>query len=359
MHFIIDSDTGNSIKGWLAPDNPSSTPVLAIIIPGRDEIQLEANIMRAGIRDLGLHATGLVGFDVNTKVVPDLAEIEDIELVEAETRLPIYRRLQKGQHIERKLFLFDCSIMPQRRILRSISKNFSLNYVNSEGNGLETTINIISNPFNSSIFISGRSIFSRYDHYLKNKGFIRAALLREPLEELAERLLFLNFLSREGAASYLSTYSVGIGALVDLARELPFNDVRGMTSMFRATSEQQRQELRSPMTKVFGCDLDEPPKRTHVSKALDNLAAIDVVGTRERYPLFRDLLAGALGVDVLGEEAPTSFGSVKGLAATLSRIGIVADLLEEDLALYSYVDEAIREGADHHAEEIRRDVQAK
>lgn len=359
MHFIIDSDSGNSIKGWLAPDNPSLTPTIIIIIPGRNEIAVQANVTRAGIRDLGLHSTGLVGFDVNTKIVPDLDQIDDIEIVEAETRLPIYRRLQKGRHIERKMFLFDCSIMPQRRILSAIEKHFTLTYSNSERNGLETTINIISNPFNSSIFISGRSLLSRYDQYLKNKGYVRVALLREPFEELAERLLFLNFLAKEGASSYLETYSTGVTTLIDFARELPLNDPRGLTTAFRATSDQQRRELMSPMTKVFGCDLDEVPKRVHVSKALDNLATIDVVGTRERYGLFKELLSGVLGVDVLGEEGPTSFRTVKGLATTLSRIGLVADLLEEDLALYAYVDEAITEGISHHGGEIRRDVASR
>jgi len=354
MHFIIDSDSGNSIKGWLAPDNPSSTPTLVVIIPDRDEISIQANMMRPGIRDLGLHATGLVGFDINTKLVPDLLQVEDLEIVEAETRLPIYRRFQKNRHIERKLFVFDCSIMPQRRILNTVAEKFALNYANSENKGLETAINLISNPFSKSIFMSGRSILGRYDHYLKNKGFVRAALLREPFEELAERLLFLNFLAREEASSYLTAYSTGLTSLVDFARNLPFNDTRALTNAFRSASDQQRKELMSPMTKVFGCDLDELPKRANVSKALDSLAALDVVGTRERYGLFKELLAGTLGADVLGDEGPTSFQTVKGLATSLSRIGLVTDLLEEDLALYSYVDEAIAEGVSHHGAEVER-----
>lgn len=345
MHFIIDADTGASISGWLAPDNPSLVPSFIVIIPdGRTEIEVKATVMRPTIRDMGLHATGMCGFTINAAIVPDIAQLEDIEILEAESRLPIYRRFQPDKDIPRKLFLFDCSIIPQRRILNHIKNRFSLSYFNSECNGLETTIAMIANPTNKSIFISGRSVLMRYDQLLKEKEYLRAALLRDPHEELAERLFFLNFLAKEEDAASLSTFTTGVKCLLDFARNLPFSDPKALTSAFRTTTEVQRRELRSPMTKVFGCDIDELPKRPNVSKALDNLADFDVVGTRERYPLFKELLAGALGADALGEEAPGVFQSVKTFAEMLSRIGIVNDLLAEDLALYSYVEEAINEG---------------
>lgn len=358
MHFIIDSDNGGSIKGWLAPDNPSVSPTLVVVVPDREEVEVKASIMRAGIRDLGLHATGLCGFDINAEAVPDLAQLKDVAILEAETRLPIYRRFQPDRDIPKKLFLFDCSIIPQRRILKRIEENFSLSYFNSERNGLETTIAIITNPSVKSIFISGRSVLMRYEHQLKEKGYVRAALLREPHEELAERLFFLNFLAREDASSALSMYTTGVRSLLDFARNLPFNDQRALTMAFRGISEQQRRELTSPMTRVFGCDVDEMPKQAHVSKALESLAGLEVVGTRERYGLFRDLLAGAMGADVLGDEEPAVFDSVRTFAATLSRIGIVTDLLAEDLALHSYVEDAIGEGLTNFEGVLQRDTGA-
>ncbi|WP_457796498.1 hypothetical protein [Methylocystis sp. S23] len=356
MHFIIDIDSGDTISGWLAPDNPSSVPHFVVSIPGRDEIEIRANVLREGIRDLGLHATGECGFVISTEIVPDLPQIMDIEIMEAETRLPIYRRFQANLDVPRKIFLFDCSIIPQRRILSEIKNRFSLNYFNSERNGLETTIAIIANPMNQSIFISGRSVLMRYNDLLKEKGYLRVALLREPHEELAERLYFFNFLVRESDAATFSTYTHGARSLLEFARDLPFNDLKALTSAFRASSEQQRRELMSPMTRVFGCDVDEAPKHANVSKALDSLADFDVVGTRERFPLFKDLLAGAAGANIFGDEEPVVFQSVKTLAANLAKIGIVNDLLADDLALYSYVEDAINEGLTNPEGALQRQI---
>jgi hypothetical protein len=323
MHFIVDVDSGDAISGWLAPDNPSQTPTFIVVIAGREEIEVKANVMREGIRDMGLHATGECGFRIGTDIVPDLPQVMDVEILEAETRLPIYRRFQPEFDVERKLFLFDCSIIPQRRMLSEIRNNFSLSYFNSESNGLETTIALIANPMNKSIFITGRSILMRYDHLLKEKGYMRAALLREPHEELAERLYFLNFLVKEGSPASYSAYTTGATNLLDFARDLPFNDQKALTTAFRMTTEQQRHELMSPMTKVFGCDIDEAPKPGNVSRALDCLSDFEIIGTRDRYDLFKDILAGAMGRNILGEEEPVVFQSVKNLASMLSRIGIV------------------------------------
>ncbi len=344
MHFIIDADTGDQIVGWLAPDNPSQTPKFIISIPGRDEIEISANRLRADIRDFGLHSTGQCGFCIGPDIVPDLAHLPDLEIIEGDNHLPIYRRLQPD-HVERKIFLFDCTLIPQRRILQEIKNRFSLSYFNSERNGLETTIALIANPFCKSIFISGRSLLLRYNDLLKEKGYLRMALLREPHEELAERLYFLNFLVKEGSAdSSYAGYTTGVKSLLEFAANLPFNDQKALTSAFRGTTELQRRELMSPMTKVFGCDVDEMPKNANVSRALDALADFDVVGTRERFPLFKDLVtAAAGGANIFGDEEPVFFQSVKTLAESLAKIGIVNDLLADDLALFKYVDEAIGE----------------
>lgn len=357
MFFNIDADEGNSIRGWVAPDNPSATPKLIVIIPGGDELEVEADIPRPDIRDLGIHSTGLVGFNINSEIIPSLRELDDIEIVEAETRTQIYRRFQIDRHLERKLFLFDCSVMPQRRLVSAANRLFTLNYPRSERYAFETMIVIINNAFNKSIFISGRSNFNRYSHFLRNADYMTAAVLREPFEELAERLLLLSLLSKSDAAHLIPSFAIGIAPLVDFARDLPFGDQKALTNAFRGADDEQRQALMSPMTRTFGCNVDELPERRHVSIALENLATMDLVGTRSRFGVFRSLLKGLLGADLLGEDEPATFDSVQALATTLSRIGLVADILEHDLALYSYADEAIVSALDGRAGVVERDTQ--
>ncbi len=356
MFFNIDADEGGSIRGWLALDNPSAIPSLIVLIPGREEITLQAGIFRPDVRDLGIHTTGQVGFDVDSTLVPGLDQINEVTIVEAETRLPIFRRFQIEHHLEKKLFLFDCSVMPQRSLLSALLKNFTLSYVNTERFSLETMLVIINNHFTQSLLMVGRSNYNRYSSFLNNAGYIRAALLRPPMEELAERLMFLNLLARSEASSLSGLYTAGIEALAIFARDLPFNDQKGMTAAFRGLTDAQRQALMSPMTRVFGCNFDEFPERRHVSIALENLATMDVVGTRSRFGDFNRLLSGVLGADIFGDAGPVSFASIQGLASSLSRIGAVVDLLDHDLALYSYVDEAVAIGLEGKDVQTGRDT---
>ncbi|MCX7900035.1 MAG: hypothetical protein N2444_08145, partial [Methylocystis sp.] len=176
MHFNIDADNGDIIKGWLAPDNPQSPARVVVVTPGLPEIVVEATIVRPDIVNLGVHPTGKCGFQITPENVPGLSERNELQLLEADSRLPIHGRFVQGLHLEKKLYLFDCSIAPQRRIFERMKSHFSLGYNNCERFGLETTLSVISNHFTQSIFLSGRSHFLRYDHFLKDKGYVRAAI---------------------------------------------------------------------------------------------------------------------------------------------------------------------------------------
>jgi hypothetical protein len=343
MRFSIDIDSGDAIAGWLAPDNPSVSPRITVVVPGRADVEIDGTVIRRDVVDAGYHVTGVCGFLVTADMVPDLPQLMDIEMREAETRLPIYRRFAPDRDLRKKLFFFDCSVLPQRRLLNRIGSRFSLTYHNTERNGAETTLATIVNPGAQSAFFWGRSHVLRYDEALTDHGFLRAAMLRDPFEELAERLYFLNYLAQEGGDAP-ADYAHGLRGLLDFASDLPFKDPKGVALAFRAASETQRRELMSPMTRVFGCEVDEPPRHANVTRALQKLAGFDVVGLREKFPMFRDLLAGVLGEDVVEDEVPVGYPAIRTLANTLSGIGMVNDLLAEDLALYAYVTDAIDEG---------------
>lgn len=358
MFFNIDADARVSIDGWLAPDNPSATPRIVILVPGQPELTMATNVERPDIRELGLHATGLVGFHVDNHIVPGLAALEDIEIQDADTRIPLFRRFRPDVHLERKVYLFDCAAMPQRRLLQSTSGHFALNYPSAERYSLETIIVLLNNHFATSLFFSGRSNFNRIASFLENGGYLRAALLRDPVEELAERLLFLNLLTRSNASQFIDIYGAGLAPLFDFAAKLDFTDQKALLTAFRQIDDRQREALTSPMVRMFGCSIDEPPTHNNVSLALDHLASLDLVGTRARFSNFRALLEQFLGIDIFEGQAPQTSPSVEDLAAMLARIGIVGDLLDHDIALYGYVEEALASGLRGGDDLIGRDTNA-
>jgi hypothetical protein len=91
---------------------------------------------------------------------------------------------------------------------------------------------------------------------------------------------------------------------------------------------------------------------------LETLASVDVVGVRSEFPLFRRMLAGAVGADVLGAETPVTLELVAELAHKLSRIGVIEDMLDADRQLYEFVETATRSASDGDLIEIRRDTQS-
>lgn len=357
MFFNIDADDGAAIRGWLAPDNPSALPKILVRRPGEEDIEISATIQRPDVRDLGVHATGLVGFLVDDKLVQGLAGVEDIELLEADTGILIYRRFKKGQHIERKFFLFDGSIRPIEKLGGRSRNLFTLTYASTERYAFETMLVLINNSFNKSIFMSGRSSFPRYSHFLSNAKFTTAALLSDPFEELAQRLVILSLIQKSNSTHMLPLLFTGLTALTNFVRDLPLEDPKGILAKFRNVTDEEREALISPMTRMFGCIPGETPERRHVSGALENLASMELVGVRSRFRDFSALLAGILGHDLTGDYEPVVHPSISALADRLSRISLVADLLEADLALYSFAEESIVSALSDDGDVVARDTQ--
>jgi hypothetical protein len=140
--------------------------------------------------------------------------------------------------------------------------------------------------------------------------------------------------------------SFQIQPVVDFARELPVDDHKAMVTKFRTITRAQGESISNPMTRVFACGLDEHPEHRHICTALDNLAGMDVVGVRSRFPEFRSVLADVLGADVIGQDEPEIFERVQEVRELLAGIGIVSDLLEHDLNLYAHASQAINVGLD-------------
>ncbi len=347
MLFHIDADEGARIFGWVVPDNPGTTPSVVVLVPDREEIRVQATVPRTDVVELGFHhASGMIGFVIDDTIVPDLANIQEIEILEGEGRIPIYRRYHISRHLEKKLCFFELSVMPQRRMLQRLSSRFALTYNYAQRYPLETMMMIVNNFSANSVLITGRPNFIRQYGLLRNAGYMIAALLRDPYEELAERLIFINLLANSKASHLLPQFVSDIPSLVDFARDLPLGDPKALVSKFRMATPEQREAMTSPMTRVFGCGIGERPEHRHVSTALDNLGSIDIVGMRARFADFRTLFNNVLGAEVLADDELEIFDRVREARDTLSKIGIVSDLLESDLTLYSYAAEAVTTGLD-------------
>ncbi|OCP10162.1 MULTISPECIES: hypothetical protein [unclassified Ensifer] len=343
MYFHIDQDTGAYISGWVICDNPGDTPEILVRASGRKELALTANVFRPDLRDLGMHSTGQAGFVVDERHVPDLHQLNDITLIESETGITIYKRFNASDHIERKLLLVDSSAFPQIALVRQLMSFFTQSYPVLERLSLETITGLLSLTNIKSAFLTGSMNWIRHGEIARDNGFVTAALLREPFAELAEKLIFLTHATRQSENVRASPTIARFADLLPYLEDLDFRNSRSILSALRRIPNEGRKKLQSPMTMLFGTAPDERVQRRNVSVALDNLAKFNVVGLRNHFDLFCGMLNEYVEAPIASGLELSGFAEVEELAERLRNIGIASDLLDEDIALYSYAVEAIEE----------------
>jgi hypothetical protein len=312
---------------------------------GQAELVVEANVMRPGIRDMGLHETGQVGFAIGADLVPEIADLDELSLLEFESRLPIFHRNRTHPGLEHKLCVFDTAVMANSFFHGDVSAHFNLAYFTTESIPLETMMFIVNNKFTNSIFMHGRPSVFRYNEMLDEAGFKKAALLTDPFVDLAARLMCLNIISREPDHDLKSEGLHGLECLLPLASTLPFDNPKAMAGAFRDATPQQIQALSNPMTRLFACEPNEEALHRHVSLALESLSTMDLVGTRGRFDIFSKTLHGLLGENIFDGQSFVTLKPVLDVAKSLSQIKMLNELLENDVILYSWAEQAVGLGA--------------
>lgn len=343
MLFNLDADTGDAIAGWLVLDNPSEIPQYRFTVPGRADQIFEANVFRQDLFDLGMHSTGMAGFAIDEHMVPGLRDVNNFVLREASSNLPIYSRFDPEIHLERKLLMVDVGILPQLRTMQRMMDLFAISYPLVDRYSLETISWIFGRPYFRSTVVTGDVNWLRMASVIESSNFFSISLLRDPFEELAEKLIFLKRLIDQPANPVASPILAKYEALLPTIRDLDLSDPKSLLAAMRNLDRPQRRSLRSPMTYALGATPDEELQRRNVSIALDNLARFSVVGVRSRFKEFASSVDASLGAPIFNGMQLHKLPQTEELASSLSKIGAVCDLLDEDIALYSFVQEAVEE----------------
>jgi hypothetical protein len=283
----------------------------------------------------------MAGFQFDEQLVPGLANIDDFLLAESSTGLPIYRRFNPSRHLEKRFLFIDSGTLPQLAILKDIMKQFALRYAMLERFSLETMNAAIANQYSNSVFVAGRINWPRFSNTIVTSGFTSTALLNDPYDEMAEKLIFIRLLAAKDNANAHPFTASKYESLLPKILEVDTSDERSMLRFLRGLSREERRVFRSPMTACFGALPDEDVQRRNVSIALDNLAQIDVVGVRARSHEFLQMIENKLGLAIFETVQFDSFSDAATVSSMLKNIGLVEDLLDEDIALYSYACEAV------------------
>jgi hypothetical protein len=345
MLFNMETDTGDRVTGYLVPDGYSEVPSIRLRSEGGEVLSLAANEIREALVVAGRHETGQCGFSVGTEHIPNIRQMTDLEICDADTGLLIYRR-PRPIGIQKKILRLESHLFPLWRLDDALESGFQYFSKGIEDYGRETVTQLFLLNQVDSIYLSGRILYKNYAYYAE-AGFQTVYLVQDPYQEMAERLLVLSKLNQHGAGHLGLRDSVGMKAAIEYAEYLLaddecFHDPKELRRRLRDMPDDAATTLSNPLARQLTSSTpDEMPGGGAVAAALDLLASFAIVGIRDDSERFLDAVAELTGVDSAILPPIPRFSKVAPLAQLLQNSKQVDGLLETDLELYHYVNVAV------------------
>jgi hypothetical protein len=342
VYFNTTADSGNRIVCYYVPDSFSGAAVIRIVRGGGESILLPANDIIPSLVAAGRHETGQCGFVIDETLIPDLATAYDLEIHEPETGLRLYRRRPPGTSIQAKILRLETHLVPLGRLDAAFEPAFQYFYGSIERFGHETVAQILLLEQAESFYASGRFLYKPYEYYIDSGGFRSICMLRDPCDELAERLLTLKSVS-EGKNDHLDARdALMFEDAVRFVAALDFSDEKQLRRAFRNISAADASIFSDPVVRILSARTpDEAIKDAAISQALEILSTFAVVGLRAHPKLFVESLAALLEADPGEMPVLDESPAVTELGRTLRDIGTVRLLIERDLELYAQVRTAL------------------
>jgi hypothetical protein len=339
MRFNIDSDTGSRITGWVLPDNPMATPRVRVLFGDEQKATVEARHRRAYLKDRGLHSTGICGFVLDEKNCKGIARAAVLRIYDDDTNLLVYQRRPAAKLVEEKVFRLETQLLRATALNDLLFPHFHMAYAGIEMFGQETISGILTISYTNSVMATGAIHYPAREQQLRDRGFKTAVLLRDPYEELAERLLILKWSASPqgvGATPYLGKHVLGA---VKAMRDADLSTRTSVEALLARLDEGAQRVLFNTTTRLLTCNAaTEVLDELAVSAALEALSEFDMIGVRDNVRGFLDVVEAVLGLpEPLADLKLPVYSSVEGLTAELKQVPAVAELSAMDIELFEAI----------------------
>ena len=114
MLFNLEYDHGDVIEGYIIPDGFSDEPSIAVTCDDGGVLTMKCDQEKLAVVQSGRHATGMVGFRLNTDIIPSLPMEQRLAIHDEKTGLLIYRRPPIADPIGMKLLRLVLSLLPMQ-----------------------------------------------------------------------------------------------------------------------------------------------------------------------------------------------------------------------------------------------------
>lgn len=336
MLFNIETELDHFISGYVVPDTFAGQCEIVVNRNGEELLRKLASDPREALRMAGRHETGLCGFTITEADVPGLADLPEFEIVEPETGIMIHRRCNLASVVHRQIFRLETQLLPLNRFDRALQPRFQLYYPLIDRFGLETN-NQVFLMRRESVYVSGRLNYRSLEaNFLA--GFSAIALIQDPFEEMAERILVMRLMA-DGYKSYFGMRdAVVFEEAIAFSAGLSLEDDRDLKRAFRDVPPAVEDVFGDPLLRQLTTRLPgEAVSPGALGSALNTLASFSVVGLRHRSQLFTEAVADLFSLDPAELPAIDQIPATKALAERLRRFASAEALVENDLALFEYV----------------------
>lgn len=342
MLFMVWSDTGSCIRAYCVPDSFSSQSSLKLFANGEFRKTIEPNDFNEHVFNSGRHQTGNVGFIIDDNTIDELSGVTDLEIRDAETDILVYRRQPSHPTIVGNFFRLETHLFPQSQLDAAMKTQFRFWYPAIDIFSAETVRQILSFNVFDSMYSSGRIPYRIFEPYL-DPTHKRIALLHDPYDELAERLIIIKRLGTDVSAIVGERDALILAPVIDMIGQCGNLDETDLRRAFGDADPGTLSILSDPLTRqLTSAAPDEPAGRNSVPQSLGILSEFDVVGIRAESTRFIEDAAQLIGIDASSIASMGESPRVTEVAKTLRSIRWLEVIIENDLELYHHVKTAIR-----------------
>ncbi|AYG65828.1 MULTISPECIES: hypothetical protein [unclassified Rhizobium] len=352
MLFNLEYDHGNVLEGYLIPDGFSDKPQIRISDASGDLMTLPCNQIKQAVIDSGRHEDGLVGFKLDTAIIPDLVGRTSLTIHDAKSGLLIYRRPQLSSTIPLKILRLETQLVPMVKFDHHCGRHFQYELSSVERFGHETTLQAFHLNAIQSIYISGRLLMRNYEEFL-DKGFKAIALLTDPYYELALRIFLLRRMAKTQISFFGDRDRIILAPAAEHFAEVDLESETSLKTALKKAPQNVRNVLVSPVTRQLATTIPEQTvTRSDVATAIDLLSRFAVVGFDTDSLYFQQAVGELLGISIDDFPLPPRHSTLEDVATRLRCLHIAELMLEEDLILDHYVREAMKPTAPNPRETI-------
>ncbi|MGT2482113.1 hypothetical protein ACU4GR_32260 [Methylobacterium oryzae CBMB20] len=237
MRYFIDHDQGDSIRGWIVPDNPLAISRVVVAVDGRRVAEVPASVIDEAFKRNGWHATGQCTFVVTEAEVPGLSEIPRLELYDADTNVLVYRRVPTEGQVRLRTMLINTGIEPEIVLQTALFPYFQHCYFGIHKLPDEILSCVLAGPAAPSALLSGAVTIPRYENFMTPDLMVTAILLQEPQIEMAARMRWLKARAADAADPARSWRLGPLAEAAAFADGYDFSDVKSLKRFFRMLPE--------------------------------------------------------------------------------------------------------------------------